>query len=369
MYKIEKKLEWGDLATFVPNKPLPVYNWFYYKEGFSRDLVLKLIEMFNVRNGTILDPFCGVGTTNLACMEKGIDSIGFEVSPLSLFAAKVKVGDYDTEELRETLREIKKVKFRKVDRSWVPSDIRRYFNTHTFDDVLLFKSFVRSIDDNFTRDFFKLGLISSATKCSYMYKDGSVLKVRKHPVPPFRKFYHHRMKRMIKDLEKLKIKECETVIRKGDARKLKLENETIDFVITSPPYLNKIEYTKIYRVEEFLFFKPDKKRGVRSFIGMKAEPERIFPDLPDVANAYFADMSHVLSELYRVCKPGAKLAIVVGNGCFPDRVVQSDILLSELAEKTGFKIRNIYVLNKRWCTRQRVIKVGELRESLLVFEK
>jgi len=50
-------------------------------------------------------------------------------------------------------------------------------------------------------------------------------------------------------------------------------------------------------------------------------------------------------------------------------VVESDLLLSDLAEKIGFSVRNIYVLNKRWCTRQRVIKVGELRESLLIFEK
>lgn len=368
-YEIQDRLEWGDLATFVPNKSLPVYNWFYYKEGFSRDLVFKLIEMFKLRKGTVLDPFCGVGTTNLACREKGLDSIGFELSPLALFAARVKTTDYNVSELKDTLKAIKKIKFRKLDRSWIPSSIQRYFNTHTLDDVLLFRNLVESIEDNQIKDFFRLGLISSATRCSYMYKDGSVVKRKKHPIPPFRKFYHHRMKRMIRDLKKLKTKKRETVVKKGDARKLKLPDESIDFVITSPPYLNKIEYTKIYRVEEFLFFKPDKKRGVRSFIGMKAEPERIFPDLSDIANAYFSDMSRSLSELYRVCKPGAKLAIVVGNGCFPDRVVESDLLLSELAEKIGFKVRNIYVLNKRWCTRQRVIKVGVLRESLLVFEK
>lgn len=361
MYKIEEKLEWGDLATFIPNKRSPVYNWFYYKEGFSRDLVFKLIEMFKVRKGLVLDPFCGVGATNLACKEKGLDSIGFELSPLALFAAKVKTRDYDVSELKDTLKTIKKIKFRKLDRSWIPSSIQRYFNTHTLDDVLLFRNLVESIEDNQIKDFFRLGLISSATRCSYMYKDGSVVKRKKHPIPPFRKFYHHRMKRMIRDLKKLKTKKCETVVSRRDARKLKLPDESIDFVITSPPYLNKIEYTKIYNVEEFLFFKTQKKRGLRSFIGIR--------EGNDIVKAYFSDMSRVFSELYGVCKPGAKLAIVVGNGCFPDSVVESDILLSELAEKIGFSVKNIYVLNKRWCTRERVIKVGVLRESLLVFEK
>ncbi len=70
-----------------------------------------------------------------------------------------------------------------------------------------------------------------------------------------------------------------------------------------------------------------------------------------------------------MCKPGAKLAIVVGNGCFPERVVDSDLLLSQLAEKAGFDVKNILVLNKRWCMRHRVEKVGVLRESMLVLEK
>ncbi len=360
-YEIMEKPEWGDLATFVPNKPLGVYNWFYYKEGFSRDLVFKLIDMLKIKGGTVLDPFCGVGTTNLACKEKGMDSIGFELSPLALFAAKVKTRDYDIPTVKDTLKTIKKIKFRKLDRSWIPGNIRRYFNTHTLDDILLFRNFVEGIEDNQVKDFFRLGLVSSATRCSYMYKDGSVVKIRKHPIPPFRKFYHHRMKRMIKDMEKLKTKPCSTIISKGDARKLKLGNETIDFVITSPPYLNKIEYTKIYKVEEFLFFGISGERGVRSYIGTR--------ESNDPVKSYFSDMENVLKELHRVCKPGARLAIVVGNGCFPDRVTESDILLSELAEKIGFKVRNIYVLNRRWCTRQRVIKVGELRESLLIFEK
>lgn len=360
-YKIEKKLDWGELATFVLNKRSPVYNWFYYKEGFSRELVLKLLDMLKAK-GTVLDPFCGVGTTNLACKEKGIDSIGFELSPLALFAANVKTKDYNITNLKETLKTIKKIKFRKLDRSWIPSNIRRYFNTHTLDDVLLFRNMVEGIEDNLTQNFFRLGLISSATRCSYMYKDGAVVKFKKHPTPPFRKFYHHRMKRMIKDLEKLRTKPCDTLVTRGDARKLRLPNESIDFVITSPPYLNKIEYTKIYRVEEFLFFEKPKKRGVRSYIGIKKSD-------PDIVKAYFSDMERSLSELYRVCKPGAKLAIVVGNGCFPDKVIESDLLLSEQAEKLGFSVRNIYSLNERWCVRNRTEKVGKLRESMIVLEK
>jgi len=61
-------LELKHLVTPYQNKKLPVYNWYNYKHSFSRDLVIKLIEGFQLQNGDkILDPFCGSGATLLAC--------------------------------------------------------------------------------------------------------------------------------------------------------------------------------------------------------------------------------------------------------------------------------------------------------------
>ena len=79
----------------MPNKDLAVYNWYYYKEGFSRELVMRLLDMFSPQ-GKVLDPFCGVGTTLLACRERGIPSEGMDVHPVSVFASRVKLADYDT---------------------------------------------------------------------------------------------------------------------------------------------------------------------------------------------------------------------------------------------------------------------------------
>ncbi|UCD02785.1 MAG: hypothetical protein JSV63_03305 [Candidatus Aenigmatarchaeota archaeon] len=92
---MKEKPGWGSLATFIPNKKLPIYNWFYYKEGYSRDLVFRLIDRFRIGHGdTVLDPFCGVGTTMLACKQKGIRSIGFDVQPPAIFSSMVKTSDY-----------------------------------------------------------------------------------------------------------------------------------------------------------------------------------------------------------------------------------------------------------------------------------
>ncbi len=376
---MKEKPEWAELATFVPNKKLPVYNWFYYKEGFSRDLVFRLIEKFKLEKGdTVLDPFCGAGTTLLACRQKGLESAGFDVQSSAVFAATVKTRDYDLNALDDAGKELLKARFEKPDWGTTSAFVRRAFNGHTLDDVLFFRDRIMQVRDNAVRDFLMLALINVTMKCSYAWKDGAVIKIRKHPVPPLRKLLKRQLRYMLRDVKGFRCTEAGCRVGFGDARKMKLPDSSVDAVITSPPYLNKIEYAKIYSIEDELFFSGMGLTPLRSHIGM--DPEKALAekskleDITDVsgfnpqATAYFSDMHEVIKELRRVCRDGAKLGIVVGNGCFPDGVVDSDVILSRMAEHAGFKASELLVLNKRWCTRNRVEKVGITRESLLLWE-
>lgn len=382
-FKIEECLKWGKLATFIPNKNLPIYNWFYFKEGFSRELVLELLRMFNIqRNQIILDPFCGVGTTLLACQEFGVKSIGFDVHPVSVFTSRVKTELYDISELKKWEKEIFSWKFEKPDTSSQPPLIKKAFKKETLEDAIFFRNRLLFIPSEKIRNFFLLGLMNATMKASYVYKDGAVIKIRKKPVPPLRKFFHRIIRKMIKDLERVERKE-EAWVEFGDARRLKIENNSIHAVITSPPYLNKIEYSKVYEIEQKLFLDFfQEKPPLRSYLGQN--PEKLTQDflelskvfslqelsaLPLEAKPYLMDMLQVLQELYRVCKPEANLGIVIGNACFPNKVVDVDILISKIAESLGFRVKKILVLNKRWCTRNRVEKIGITRESLILIRK
>lgn len=380
--QMKERLGWGELATFVPNKRVPIHNWFYYKEGFSQGLVSRLVAEFGLGRGdTVLDPFCGAGTTLLACKQAGIGSVGFDVHPVAVFAARVKTADYDPGRLRDAAKELLKARFRKPDMDAGNPLVRRAFNRHTLDDVFFFRDVIMSIDDGRIRDFFMLALMNVSMKCSFAWKDGAVIKIRKHPVPPLRSMLRRQVHRMIGDLKRAGsgIGKVKTVAEYGDARRTKLPDGSIDAVITSPPYLNKIEYTNVYSIEEELFFRERPKPALRSYIG--TEEEKMLrgesrlgkvmdtSGLPASAIAYFGDMNDAIGEMHRVCKPGSRLGIVVGNGCFPGGVVDSDVILSQLAEKAGFGADEIIVLNKRWCTRNRVEKVGISRESLLMWTR
>lgn len=367
--KIVDKLEWKELATFVPNKKLPVYSWFYYKEGFAKDLVEELLKMFHLDRGSlVLDPFCGVGTTLLACRQNSIDAVGYDVLPISVFASRVKTASCDAGKLRENSQRLFRAKFRKLQYNYPPL-VRKAFNKYALEDIAFVRSQIIELDID-VREFFVLALINAAMKCSYAYKDGSAIKYRKRPAIPLRKMLQHVVKRMIKDVEKSQSSGAKVVVELGDARRLPLENESVDAVITSPPYLNQIDYTKVYAIEEF-FIHGEPVPGVRAFVGLHSSKESEFLEdlaLPLQARLYFEDMNEVLTEMHRVLKPGKKAAIVVGNG-YVDGVIESDIILSYLAEQAGFSLLNIYVLNTRFALENRTVKKGVLRESLIILER
>lgn len=377
-FKIIENFKLGELATFVPNKKIPRYDWFYYKEGFARDLVFLLIDEFGLNEGNlVLDPFNGSGTTILACKEKGIDAIGIDVSQLAVFASNVKCADHEIDKMKEAAKKLLKAKFRKPDTGWVKLDIvRRAFSKYALEDIVFFKEYIETMDEEKKiKDFLKLALINASTKCTYAMKSGGSIRIdKKRHMPPFRIMLKKVLWNMIKDVEASKLHNSNAEALFGDARKLtSIQDNTIDAIITSPPYLNKIEYTNVYAIETYLFFDRNMgKPAIRSFIGDVAEAEDVFNGkykLPVEAHPYFRDMKKALEEMFRVLKPKGKAAIVVGNGCFPDGVVESDILLAEIAEQIGFKVDRIEVVRKIWCMKNRTEKVGLMNESIILLEK
>jgi DNA modification methylase len=359
VFEIEEKPEWGESATFVPNKKKPVYNWFYYKEGFSKELVLNVIKMFGLaRSAWVLDPFCGSGTTLLACKQLGINSIGFDVLPVPVFASAVKTGDYDINELKDEARNLMKIRFRKLQYNF-PAIMKRAFNRYALEDIALFTTEIKRIENSVARNFFLLALMNAAMKISYAWKDGGVIKIKKKNTPPLRFMLKRTIHRMIKEIEKFESEPCETIVKQGDARLMKIDDNTIDAIITSPPYLNNIDYTKVYEIENFIVGGCEKP-ALRSYIGLGRE---------NPVEDYFDDMRNAIKEMYRVCKKGARVAIIVGNGYINGEIIESDIILSQIAEEIGFKVEKIIVLNKRFALEERTKKKGILRESIIILKK
>ena len=368
---IEENPRIGKLLTFNPNKHLPIYNWFYFKEGFSRDLVLMLLDIMHVReNEKVLDPCCGVGTTLLACREMGLKSLGFDVLPIAVFASTVKLSDYNVNVLKEYRKKITGAKFVKPDVSDVPNFVKRFFSNYALEDIYFLREEInKHVKNEMEKRFFMLALVNAAIRCSYIRKDGAVLKIRKRKVPSLRYVYNRILNKMIHDLYS-NLEKTDAFVGYGDCRGLPLDDECIDVIITSPPYLNKTEYTKIFGIEHFLisdFYKP----GLQRFFGLetygKVELDFLDEtlDLTKTAEFYLKDLSLMFKELYRVCKDNARAAIIIGDALVKGKILDMLSIASDIASYHGFRVSRITIANKRIATTPKRKKIGILREGII----
>lgn len=373
--KIVEKLRLGRLATPLPDRRRPIYNWLSMKEAFSRDLVCLLAETWRLEGDFVLDPFSGVGTTPLACKELGLDCVGFDVHPMMLLASRVKLRDYAAEELKGAIESLMGPKFEKTEVE-VPGFVARVFPKSILEEIFSFREKIAEVADDGVREFMLLGLAIAAMKCSWVYKDGAAIKVVKRSVPPLRKTLEQQLLLMCHDIERFTAKPANVRVERCDARELKLEDGSVDAVITSPPYLRKQEYTHVYQIEQWILGleapRADELIGVRAGDAGEEDFSKIAEFVegrPLEAKLYFKDMFMVLQELYRVCRHGAKVCLVTSDGCFPEGVVEVCETLSRLAERAGFRAKRMIVVNKRFCTTPARKKIGVARECLLTWER
>jgi len=375
-YQIEERYDLWRLATFIPNRDLPIHRWFYFKEGFSRDLVEMLCREFGLSSGdTVLDPFVGSGTTPLTCMELGLKSIGIDASPLAVLVAAAKTRIYSAQELSESMEKLLGSSCHDLSGIDNLSPLtRRAFPPETLRQVISLRNCIKRLENPDHRLFYTLCLMNAAMKASYAKKDGSVIKIVKRPLPRLLPLFTKFANEMISDVRRVRLNSEPADIYLGDARRLEqIPDESIDAVITSPPYLNKIEYTRVYEIEIELFVPGHSPDMVRSYIGMTPRERASLlidaEDLPDSAVTYLKDIETSLLEMYRVLKKNGHAAIVVAGGVYPDRVVETDLLISEIAEKIGFRVDKIRAINRRVATTGRIRKIGESRESVVYLTK
>src|SRR5439155_27099993 len=81
----------GDANKLYPGDRA-AHDWYRFVLSFPPHLVRDYIDRFHLDgNHTVLDPFCGTGTTLVECKKLGIPSVGIEANPMAHFASEVKV--------------------------------------------------------------------------------------------------------------------------------------------------------------------------------------------------------------------------------------------------------------------------------------
>ena len=402
----QKMSEYGSLISPARDRNEPVYNWHAFKHSYSKNLVEKLVGSFNLNEGSwVLDPFCGGGTTLLACKELGINSMGLDILPFSVFLSNVKAKTYDPRELKKQLKHFHTGNGAIPKNASLPdiAIVNKAFSEDVKKKLLSLKYKVKAIRNPEVRDFYMLGLLSILESVSNTSKSGGFLRITKRKIPGKDVYpkYLSKIEAMINDVEKfndgLRFHRVKASAEVSDSRQFSTTRK-FDAIITSPPYPNRHDYTRIYGLEMIFDFIRDndelkqiRYNTLRSHVEAKKQFEapnykqpavvnRIIArvknaglnnsKVPEMISGYFEDMYLSLCQMQKHLKKGGKLALVVSNVRFGGVNIPVDQLLAQIGEQAGLHTEDILMARYRGNSAQQMGRFQRKpsRESIVVWK-
>ena len=362
----------------------------------------------------VLDPMAGSGTVIRVASELGHHGIGFDLDPLAVLMAKVWTTPIDLDCLRASaegvsIRAAERVTG-SVQLAWIDEDAetRRYVDYWFASDqqVELRKlSAELKLIDGIIGDALRIALsriIITKDRGASLARD--VSHSRPHRVRDENNFpvlveFRRSASRLAQRLEE-QPPPAQASIELGDARDLSTNtSSSADAVITSPPYLNAIDYMRGHRLTlVWLGYRVSELRRTRSgSIGAERGPEAdadlalanelmvplgSLTGLPGaeqrMIERHVLDLHRMLAELYRVIKPGGKAILVVGNSHLRGVFIKNARAIVGIAERIGFILKDeserALPPNKRYLPPPRDIVPSDLEkrmrtETVLAFQR
>ncbi len=327
------------------------HGLFPYRGKFHPQMIKGVINVMGLRPGdTVLDPMMGSGTVLIEAKLMGIKSVGVDASPFCRFMTQVKLDALTVPltPVREALKNCRSVYDYFVKIAGQPSRGSK-------------KRFERESGDLFAKDSADEYVPRSASKKGFpwgseisevynflllAYLDAAGYSERSDRKSPYDQF-HAILERYVFVAEKIQTvlagaesELAESKALEGDARRLPIENSSIDGIIFSPPYSFAIDYLENDSFH-LSFMGTDIEKLREEMIGLRGRTLRQKFDL------YETDMEKVLSECARVLRPGRICAIVVGTnnnqlskilGVSPGEVKGIDELFVELGKPHGLHL-------------------------------
>lgn len=401
-FAITQTAEWRRWVTPGPIRQRAVHRWYVFPHSFTDDLVHALVEEWDLGvSDHILDPFVGAGTTLVAAKQRRVPAHGCDLSPLAVFTSNTKVASYSVPRLIATWKRLKlRQSFKSGEQlvSSYPTLVRDALPAGRLEKFHGLAEHIINLEcTQKEQAFFLLALISLIPRFSHAVAAGGWLRWENQGLDAEQipRAFSRQVELMLADLVNAVAQPTDSwqAIR-ADARRLPAPDGRFSAVITSPPYPNRHDYTRVFGVElmfAFLdwqqnralryqtFHSHPEARPIRPCLGGYMAPGNLAECVGAVddkriqrmLNGYFVDMYLCLREVCRVCRPRAKIAVVVGNAQYCGQPVMVDEFTAELGESVGLVCTEIRVVRWRGNSAQQMGRFGRRasRESIVMFEK
>ena len=292
-------------------------HWIYpYKGKFHPQMIRALLNIIGLKEGdTVFEPFSGSGTTALEAQLLSINFVGIDISPLCVLQGNVKTKSiYVLDEiirLKDTL--ISKIK------------LSLFNNEGDFYKVL------GDIENEDVRGFYTLARLLAVSDEARRGRE-------------FERSFIKNLNLMIESVRdykeisgKLNLSLGSIALKMGDSRNIKLPDNSIDGIITSPPYSIALDYVDndAHSLED-MGYKLDEIR--EDFVGVRGKGK-------EKVDLYNEDIKKSYSEMHRILKPNKYTVIVIGNATYQGQEVKTVEFTIDYMTGLGFRLeKNILKL-------------------------
>lgn len=383
--------------TFKGNLEYTRYGWLRLTPAYSIHLVSDLLAAHTGEDLTVLDPFCGTGTTALVCAERGIACDTTDINPFLIWLSETKTRSYDSYELKvlklASMEVMEAIRSRREETAWIPPmhQIEKWWDESTLNALARAMCKIRELAcavPESTRSLLKIIF------CRTMIEQANVSFG--HQSMSFKA--RERTMFLLETPEDLVVESWERysrLVEKAacspittsprvifhDARHLNtgLAANHYSCVITSPPYPNRMSYIRELRPYMYWLGYLDSGRAAgeldwqaiggtwgmatsnlnrwesdpiiaipfANFSAILANIAYHSPLLSRYVHKYFHDMVLHCKGLFQVVKPSGIIHYIVGNSKFYDVLLPVDTIFASLFEAVGFVDVTINVIRKR----------------------
>ncbi len=374
----------GDLDFHEADSTYATHALHAFPAKFPPQLPRLFIRELTKPDDVVFDPMVGSGTTLVEAVLAGRRAVGSDIDPLALRLCRVKVTPLPLDEVirfgvavcRQAERMVQEqpaqvealVQQRFDDRT--RAFVEYWFYPRTILELMALVTAIEAIEPEDVRAFLEVtfsGII--VTKSGGVSRARDLAHTRPHRVldkPPRSAFeaFRQRLRKNVEALAALAHCAPRVELYEADAQALPLEDESVDLIVTSPPYAsNAIDYMRAHKFSLVWFGYPlDTLTAVRkAYIGGESVANFHFEELPPLADEvvkrigkkdekkarvlhrYYSEMTRTLKEMYRVLKPAKAAIVVVGTSVMRGEDTLTHKCLAAIGEAIGFDVTGIGV--------------------------
>ena len=282
------------------------HSLFPYRGKFHPQLIRALLNILGIKSGNVvLDPMAGSATVSVEANLLGIDSISVDLSPFCGLMGRVKTFALNLD--FKTLQSITKD----------PKELLEKLNKAKVPDY-----FINNKEDK-KRSYYEIVLLAFLDAMGFASRSSSSIDKL---FPRVLERYISTIKYFQEARQKLNLKIGKSKILQGSVLNLSIEDDSVDAIITSPPYSFAIDYLKNDQPQlEYLGYNLGSLR--EEMIGLQGR------GVENKLEIYFDKMNIALKEMQRVSKKNAPIIIIIGTNDIQTNGVVLETKVIELAEK------------------------------------